>query len=35
MHFATFPVLTGTPSALHKLVPNIEILEMKPGQTLS
>jgi len=33
MHFATFPVLTGTPSDLKKLLPEIEIFEMKPGQT--
>lgn len=35
MHFATFPALTGTPGALHKLVSGIEIAEMKPGVTLS
>jgi L-ascorbate metabolism protein UlaG (beta-lactamase superfamily) len=35
MHFATFPVLTGTPSELKKLVKDAEILEMKPGQTIS
>ena len=35
MHFATFPMLTGTPGALHKLVRNVEIVEMKPGVTLS
>ena len=34
MHFGTFPVLTGRPSELAKLVPNVEILEMKPGQTI-
>jgi L-ascorbate metabolism protein UlaG (beta-lactamase superfamily) len=34
MHFATFPVLTGTPSALSQLVHGVEILEMKPGQTI-
>jgi L-ascorbate metabolism protein UlaG (beta-lactamase superfamily) len=34
MHFATFPVLTGTPAALKKLVPKIEIVEMKPGVTI-
>jgi L-ascorbate metabolism protein UlaG (beta-lactamase superfamily) len=34
MHFGTFPMLTGTPSALQKLVPDIEVLEMKPGQTI-
>jgi L-ascorbate metabolism protein UlaG (beta-lactamase superfamily) len=35
MHFGTFPVLTGRPSALHKLVPDVELLEMKPGVTIS
>jgi L-ascorbate metabolism protein UlaG (beta-lactamase superfamily) len=30
MHFGTFPVLTGTPTALQKLVPNVEVYEMKP-----
>lgn len=35
MHFGTFPVLTGRPSDLKKLVSNVEVLEMKPGQTLS
>lgn len=34
MHFGTFPVLTGRPSELAKLVPNIEVLELKPGQTI-
>ena len=35
MHFGTFPVLTGRPSTLQKLVPGVEVIEMKPGQTLS
>jgi L-ascorbate metabolism protein UlaG (beta-lactamase superfamily) len=35
MHFGTFPVLTGTPAELKKLVSGIEVVEMKPGQTLS
>jgi len=35
MHFATFPVLTGRPSELSKLVKSVEVCEMKPGQTLS
>ena len=35
MHFATFPVLTGRPSELSKLVKGVEVLEMKPGQTIS
>jgi L-ascorbate metabolism protein UlaG (beta-lactamase superfamily) len=34
MHFGTFPVLTGRPGELHKLVPKIKILEMKPGVTV-
>jgi L-ascorbate metabolism protein UlaG (beta-lactamase superfamily) len=34
MHFGTFPVLTGRPSDLQKLVSGTEVLEMKPGQTL-
>jgi L-ascorbate metabolism protein UlaG (beta-lactamase superfamily) len=35
MHFGTFPALTGTPEALRKLVPALEVLELKPGQTVS
>jgi L-ascorbate metabolism protein UlaG (beta-lactamase superfamily) len=35
MHFGTFPVLTGTPAALQKLAPDVEVLKMKPGVTLS
>ncbi|HXZ32294.1 MAG TPA: metal-dependent hydrolase [Terriglobales bacterium] len=35
MHFATFPVLTGRPEHLRKLVPGIEVREMKPGETIS
>ncbi len=35
MHFGTFPMLTGTPVALQKLVTGVEVLEMKPGVTLS
>jgi L-ascorbate metabolism protein UlaG (beta-lactamase superfamily) len=35
MHFGTFPVLTGRPSELQKLVSNVEIIEMKPGETRS
>ena len=35
MHFATFPLLTGTPAALKKLVANsdVEVIEFKPGET--
>jgi L-ascorbate metabolism protein UlaG (beta-lactamase superfamily) len=35
MHFGTFPMLTGTPAELKKLVPNVNVLEMTPGQTIS
>jgi L-ascorbate metabolism protein UlaG (beta-lactamase superfamily) len=35
MHFATFPVLTGTPGALQKLISGVEVMEMKPGKTIS
>jgi len=34
MHFGTFPVLTGTPAQLQKLVPEVEVVEMKPGVTI-
>jgi L-ascorbate metabolism protein UlaG (beta-lactamase superfamily) len=35
MHFGTFPVLTGKPSTLQKLVPDVEVKELKPGVTVS
>jgi L-ascorbate metabolism protein UlaG (beta-lactamase superfamily) len=35
MHFGTFPPLVGRPSDLKKLVPDVEIREMKPGETIS
>ena len=34
MHFGTFPVLTGTPAELKQLAKDVEVVEMKPGQTL-
>ena len=34
MHFGTFPVLTGTPGELQRLVPDVHVLELKPGQTI-
>jgi L-ascorbate metabolism protein UlaG (beta-lactamase superfamily) len=34
MHFGTFPVLTGTPADLKRLVKDVEIVELKPGQTI-
>jgi L-ascorbate metabolism protein UlaG (beta-lactamase superfamily) len=35
MHFGTFPVLTGKPSELQQLVPEVKVLELNPGQTIS
>jgi L-ascorbate metabolism protein UlaG (beta-lactamase superfamily) len=35
MHFGTFPILTGTPEALGKLVrPGVNVLDIKPGDTV-
>jgi len=36
MHFATFPVLAGTPEELRRLVAGtgVEVLELKPGETV-
>jgi L-ascorbate metabolism protein UlaG (beta-lactamase superfamily) len=34
MHFGTFPALVGRPGDLKKLVSPVEILEMKPGETI-
>jgi len=34
MHFGTFPFLVGTPGALEKLVPGIEVVTLKPGVTV-
>ncbi len=34
MHFGTFPVLTGKPADLKKLVTGVEVVELKPGQTV-
>jgi len=35
MHYGTFPVLTGTPAELKKLAPDVNVHEMKPGETLA
>ena len=35
MHFGTFPVLTGTPAELSKLARGVQVVEMKPGQTIT
>ncbi|QBD74527.1 metal-dependent hydrolase [Ktedonosporobacter rubrisoli] len=39
MHFGTFPILVGTPAqlreAMHKInLDNVEVIEMKPGETI-
>jgi L-ascorbate metabolism protein UlaG (beta-lactamase superfamily) len=34
MHFGTFPVLTGTVAEFKRLVKDVEVVQMKPGQTL-
>ena len=34
MHFATFPPLVGRPSDLKKLAPEVNVMEMKPGETI-
>ena len=38
IHHSTFPALTGTPAALRERLkdrPDIEVVEMKPGETIS
>ena len=35
MHFGTFPVLVGRPSDLKKQAPGVEVVEMKPGETIA
>jgi L-ascorbate metabolism protein UlaG (beta-lactamase superfamily) len=33
-HWGTFPLLTGTPTQLRELAPDVEILELEPGETV-
>ena len=35
MHFGTFPALSGSPAQLQELVPDVKILELTPGKTVS
>ncbi|MGB9234346.1 MAG: metal-dependent hydrolase [Terriglobales bacterium] len=35
MHFGTFPVLTGQPSQLQELAPEVKVVRMTPGHTIS
>jgi L-ascorbate metabolism protein UlaG (beta-lactamase superfamily) len=32
-HYGTFPVLTGTPDELRGLAPDVELIELQPGET--
>jgi L-ascorbate metabolism protein UlaG (beta-lactamase superfamily) len=34
-HYATFPLLTGTPDELRRLAPDVEIIAPKPGEALA
>ena len=34
-HYATFPILTGTPEKLRELAPGVEILTPEPGETIT
>ena len=37
MHYATFPMLTGTPGELIELtsdIKDLEVLDLKPGETI-
>ena len=33
-HYGTFPLLTGTPDELRKLVPDVEVIVPEPGETV-
>jgi L-ascorbate metabolism protein UlaG (beta-lactamase superfamily) len=33
-HYATFPVLTGTPAQLRELAPSAEVVDLEPGGTI-
>jgi L-ascorbate metabolism protein UlaG (beta-lactamase superfamily) len=35
MHYGTFPLLTGTPDDLRAENPDLEVIELRPGQTLA
>lgn len=35
MHFGTFPLLTGRPNELQALAPEVKVVELKPGRTIS
>jgi L-ascorbate metabolism protein UlaG (beta-lactamase superfamily) len=33
-HWGTFPLLTGTPAQLRELAPDVEIVDIEPGETV-
>jgi L-ascorbate metabolism protein UlaG (beta-lactamase superfamily) len=33
-HWGTFPFLTGTPAQLRELAPDVDLVEMEPGQRI-
>ena len=35
MHFGTFPILTGTPRELQEESPDLEVITMEPGESLT
>jgi L-ascorbate metabolism protein UlaG (beta-lactamase superfamily) len=35
MHYGTFPELTGTPARLRELVSDVNVIELKPGESFS
>jgi L-ascorbate metabolism protein UlaG (beta-lactamase superfamily) len=34
-HYATFPLLTGTPDELRRLAPNVEVIAPEPGEPVT
>ncbi len=34
-HYATFPLLTGTPDELRRLAPGVEVIAPEPGETVT
>ena len=34
-HYGTFPLLKGTPEELKQHAPDVEILTLEPGETIS
>ena len=33
-HYATFPLLTGSPDELRSLAPDVEVIASEPGETI-